>query len=78
MPIEVFAYGQGKEAEVRKIYEEMYKIAPLVDSGKMPVKAAYERWDQMTAERLHTNCMIKVEQHDGGDHCVAVQSIRGR
>lgn len=76
MPIEIYAYR--KETEVRELYDEMYKLAPLVDGGKMSAKSAYERWDQLTAERLGTNCALRIEKRDGGDHCVAVQSIKTR
>lgn len=76
MPIEIYAYR--KEADIRAIYEEMYKVAPLVDKGAMAVDSAYERWDQMKAERLGTSCGLKIEQRDGGGECVMQQTIKKR
>lgn len=76
MPIEIYAYR--KEAEVREVYEDMYKIAYLVDGGKMPVSSAYERWDQLVAQRLGTNCGLRIQQRDGGGQCLLVQTIKNR
>lgn len=76
MPIEIYAYGPGKERELRDVYEEMDKLAPLVDSGKMSVKSAYERWDQLNEERLRTTCVLRIQQRDGGERCLALQGVK--
>lgn len=76
MPIEIYAYR--KEIAVRAIYDDMYKVAPMVDGGTMPVKSAYDRWDRMIEERLGTRCLLKVAQQDGGGRCAIVHSKRPR
>lgn len=68
MPIEVYVYR--KEAEIRTIYEEMYKIAPWVDRNVVPVSVAYGKWDRLRADLLDERCALRIEEEDGGDRCL--------
>lgn len=76
MPIEILVFQ--REVEVREMYDELGKIAPLVDKKQISSRSGLMKWHQLMREKLGIDCAITIEQANGEGQCAVYRAARTR
>ncbi|NMG65128.1 hypothetical protein GPA19_09235 [Azoarcus indigens] len=76
MPFEIQVFR--REKEVGEMYDELARIAPLVDKKQVSARCAMMKWQQLMQEKLAIDCAITVEHADGGGQCAGLRAVQVR
>jgi len=76
MPFETQVFR--REKEVGEMYDELARIAPLVDKKQVSARSAMMKWQQLMREKLAIDCAIIIEHADGGGQCAGLRAARVR